>query len=185
MCRWPSAGCCDRIVRHALSLSRRLWPRRTLLPGQPRPAFTQSHSTDRAIATDACRKAGCTGTRGCVNTHSHNCVELRASRVRYRALLGGRKRSIMRKRQRAVAADALTLYLDNLAPSGRRSTRCRLQTATEILGHEGEALESVPWTSFGYAELATVRAELLRRGKAPKHDQRHAGGTARGVADGL
>ncbi len=73
----------------------------------------------------------------------------------------------MRKQQRAVAANALTLYLDNLAPSGRRSTRSRLQAAAEILGHGTVALEAAPWTHFGYAELATVRAELLRRGKAP------------------
>jgi len=73
----------------------------------------------------------------------------------------------MRKRQRAAAANALTLYLDNLAPSGRRSARSRLCTAAEILGHEEVALEAVPWASFGYAELAAVRAELLRRGKVP------------------
>jgi integrase len=41
-----------------------------------------------------------------------------------------------------------------------------LQTAAEILGYS-QTLETVPWTRLGYAELTAVRAELLRRGKAP------------------
>ena len=42
----------------------------------------------------------------------------------------------------------------------------RLSTAAEILGY-ADTLETVPWTHLGYAELTAVRAELLRRGKAP------------------
>ena len=77
-----------------------------------------------------------------------------------------RRKQSGRKRPGAPAATALTLYLDNLAPSGRRSVRSRLSSAAEILGYAG-TLETVPWTRFGYAELNAVRAELLRRGKAP------------------
>ena len=66
----------------------------------------------------------------------------------------------------ASSAKALSLYLDNLAPSGRRSARSRLRTAAEILGYPG-SLETIPWTGFGYAELSLVRAKLLGRKKAP------------------
>ena len=75
----------------------------------------------------------------------------------------------MSKQRRGAAsgaARALTLYLDNLAPSGRRSARSRLRSAAEILGHT-QALEGVPWARFGFAELAEVRAALLRGEKAP------------------
>lgn len=71
-----------------------------------------------------------------------------------------------RKAGQSEAATALTLYLDNLAPTGRRSARSRLSTAASILGYTG-ALEDIPWTGFGYAELSLVRARLLGRKKAP------------------
>jgi integrase/recombinase XerD len=73
----------------------------------------------------------------------------------------------MSKQRRGTAgAQALTLYLDNLAPSGRRSARSRLRAAAAILGHR-QALEGVPWARLGFAELAEVRAALLRARKAP------------------
>lgn len=71
-----------------------------------------------------------------------------------------------RTTKRSKSATALTLYLDNLAPSGRRSARSRLRVAADILGHAG-ALEVVPWTRFGYAELCVVRGRLLSRKPAP------------------
>lgn len=71
-----------------------------------------------------------------------------------------------RQRRGTAGAQALRLYLENLAPSGRRSARSRLRAAAVILGHR-QALEGVPWVRFGFAELAEVRAALLRSQKAP------------------
>lgn len=60
--------------------------------------------------------------------------------------------------------DPVTLYLQGLAPSGRRSMRSLLNTAVGILGLDDE-LEHIPWQMLEYQHLATIRSELMTRGK--------------------
>lgn len=59
----------------------------------------------------------------------------------------------------------VTLYLDNLAPSGRRSMRSALNSAIEILGFN-DPLETVPWQQLEYQHMAQVRNQLKQQGKA-------------------
>lgn len=59
----------------------------------------------------------------------------------------------------------VTLYLDNLAPSGRRSMRSALQSAVEILGFH-KNLETLPWPQLEYQHMAQVRNQLKQQGKA-------------------
>lgn len=59
----------------------------------------------------------------------------------------------------------ITLYLDGLAVSGRRSMRSLLQTASEIFGFDGE-LEQMPWHLLQHHHLANVRSTLLSNNKS-------------------
>lgn len=59
----------------------------------------------------------------------------------------------------------VNLYLDNLAPTGRRSMRSALQTAAKLLGYKGK-LETLPWPDIGYQHLAQIRNQLKQQGKA-------------------
>ncbi len=60
--------------------------------------------------------------------------------------------------------DPVTLYLEGLAPTGRRSMRSLLNTAVSILGFDDE-LEHIPWQMLEYQHLASIRSELMSRGK--------------------
>ncbi|WP_367155164.1 tyrosine-type recombinase/integrase [Methylomonas sp. HYX-M1] len=54
---------------------------------------------------------------------------------------------------------ALTIYLDHLAPSGRRSMRSLLQRVGECCDWHGP-LEHWPWLSLRYADLMSMRSAL-------------------------
>jgi site-specific recombinase XerD len=69
--------------------------------------------------------------------------------------------------QAAQHCNALSLYLDNLAPSGRRSMRSLLQQVAVMNGWSG-TLESMPWLSLRYQQVAKVRAEFRLANKSPK-----------------
>lgn len=62
----------------------------------------------------------------------------------------------------SVDNDPVSVYLSGLAPSGRRSMRCLLKKAVNILNLDGD-LESIPWGKLRYAHVAAVRAELMAR----------------------
>lgn len=64
-----------------------------------------------------------------------------------------------------VSINPVDLYLDNLAPTGRRSMRSALQSAVDLLNLEGE-LETLPWQQISYQHLAQVRNLLKQQGKA-------------------
>ena len=59
----------------------------------------------------------------------------------------------------------VSLYLESLAPSGKRSMRSLLVTAANIFEFEGE-LERMPWSLLQYKHLAQVRSTLLNQGKS-------------------
>ncbi len=61
--------------------------------------------------------------------------------------------------------DPVTLYLDSLAPSGKRSIRSLLQTVADIMIFNGE-LEQMPWPLIQYQHLSKVRSTLLEQGKS-------------------
>jgi integrase/recombinase XerD len=61
--------------------------------------------------------------------------------------------------------DALTLYLDKLASSGRRSMRSLLHQVSMIQGWNG-SLENMPWLSLRYKDIANIRSELRRNDKS-------------------
>jgi len=61
--------------------------------------------------------------------------------------------------------DPVTLYLQGLAPSGRRAVKSQLKTASAILGFEGE-LEEMPWNIIEYHHLAKIKNTLQERSKA-------------------
>ena len=59
----------------------------------------------------------------------------------------------------------VSLYLDGLAPSGRRSVKSLLISSTALLGFEGP-LEAMPWNLVEYQHLAQIRNQLGQQGKA-------------------
>lgn len=61
---------------------------------------------------------------------------------------------------------ALTLYLDHLASSGRRSMRSLLQQVAQLYRWQGD-LESAPWLSLRYRQLAQLRTQLQQAHKSP------------------
>jgi integrase/recombinase XerD len=69
-------------------------------------------------------------------------------------------------RKSSGSRTALTLYLDNLAPSGRRSMRSLLQQVATINKWSGH-LEDMPWLSLRYEQVACIRAALRQARKSP------------------
>src|SRR5450631_1393903 len=61
--------------------------------------------------------------------------------------------------------DPVSLYLDSLAPTGRRSVKSLLHSSAAIIGFEGR-LEAMPWTLIEYQHLALIRTSLNQQGKA-------------------
>jgi site-specific recombinase XerD len=61
--------------------------------------------------------------------------------------------------------DPVSLYLESLATSGRRSVRSLLGRAATIVGFEGR-LEEMPWNLIEYQHLARVRNTLKTEGKS-------------------
>ncbi len=59
----------------------------------------------------------------------------------------------------------VSLYLDSLAPSGRRSVKSLLISSTAVLGFVG-TLEAMPWNLVEYQHLAQIRNKLGQQGKA-------------------
>ena len=59
----------------------------------------------------------------------------------------------------------VSLYLDSLAPTGRRSVKSLLSSATTILGFEGP-LEQMPWGLIEYQHLALIKSKLKQAGKS-------------------
>jgi integrase/recombinase XerD len=61
--------------------------------------------------------------------------------------------------------DPVSLYLDSLAPTGRRSAKSLLRSATAIVGFEG-LLEQMPWSLIEYQHLALIKKTLKKEGKS-------------------
>lgn len=61
--------------------------------------------------------------------------------------------------------DPVTLYLQGLVSTGRRSVKSLLKTAAAILNFEGE-LEEMPWNIIEYQHLSTIRNTLVKKGKS-------------------
>jgi integrase/recombinase XerD len=61
--------------------------------------------------------------------------------------------------------DPVSLYLDSLAPTGRRSVKSLLRSSAAIIGFEG-LLEEMPWNLIEYQHLALIRTNLNQQGKA-------------------
>lgn len=74
--------------------------------------------------------------------------------------------SLHAQRQRSQSCNALTLYLDNLAPCGRRSMRSLLHQAA-LLNKWTGPLEQMPWLTLRYAHVANIRAALRQAKKSP------------------
>jgi integrase/recombinase XerD len=70
------------------------------------------------------------------------------------------------ERKSSASCTALTLYLDNLAPSGRRSMRSLLQQIAVINDWTGN-LEDLPWLTLRYEHVAGIRAALRKANKSP------------------
>jgi integrase/recombinase XerD len=68
--------------------------------------------------------------------------------------------------QQSPSCVALTLYLGNLAPSGRRSMRSLLQQVAMLNKWVGP-LEQMPWLTLSYEHVAKVRAALRQTQKSP------------------
>lgn len=64
------------------------------------------------------------------------------------------------------SCNALTLYLGNLAPSGRRSMRSLLHQVAIMQGWSGP-LEQMPWLALRYQQVAKIRAQLRHANKSP------------------
>jgi integrase/recombinase XerD len=63
------------------------------------------------------------------------------------------------------ATNPVSLYLDSLAPTGRRAIRSALTMAACVLGFEGE-LETLPWALLDYQRIAYIRTTLQQQHKA-------------------
>lgn len=61
--------------------------------------------------------------------------------------------------------DPVSLYLESLSPTGRRSVKSLLTSSSAILGFEGP-LETMPWNMIEYQHLAQIRNCLTQQGKA-------------------
>jgi integrase/recombinase XerD len=61
--------------------------------------------------------------------------------------------------------DALQLYLDGLAPSGRRSVCSVLRQAVALLDADASVTD-FPWQSLNWAQVMTVRNGLRQQGKS-------------------
>jgi integrase/recombinase XerD len=61
--------------------------------------------------------------------------------------------------------DPVTLYLEGLAPTGRRSMRSLLQTAANLFEFGGK-LEQMPWSLLQYHHIANIRSTLQKQGKS-------------------
>ncbi len=59
----------------------------------------------------------------------------------------------------------VSLYLDSLAPTGRRSVKSLLISAAAIVGFEGP-LEQMPWSLIEYQHLALIKSSLKQEGKS-------------------
>ena len=66
---------------------------------------------------------------------------------------------------RQQKTDPVSLYLDSLAPSGRRSVKSSLISSTAVLGFDGP-LEAMPWNLVEYQHLAKIKTYLSQQGKA-------------------
>ncbi len=64
-----------------------------------------------------------------------------------------------------TGSNPAALYLDNLAPSGRRSMRSLLNTAMLLLGFD-DVLEQQPWHLIEFRHLADLRTILTKAGKS-------------------
>ena len=62
---------------------------------------------------------------------------------------------------------AFTVYLDSLAPSGRRSIQSTLETAISCLNIRKSAA-TFPWHTLTYEQVQRVRAVMLERGYAAR-----------------
>ena len=58
-----------------------------------------------------------------------------------------------------------TVYLNSLAPSGRRSMRSQLQSILNSLKYKGD-VETFPWSKLRYAHIAKIQNGLLVSGKS-------------------
>lgn len=65
----------------------------------------------------------------------------------------------------AWVANPVSLYLNSLAPTGRRSMRSTLQTALQGLGYQ-EPLEQIPWQQLGYQHVSQICQALRQQGKS-------------------
>lgn len=74
--------------------------------------------------------------------------------------------SIRTQHQQTPSCIALTLYLANLAPSGRRSMRSLLQQVA-LLNEWTGTLEQMPWLTLHYEQVSCIRAELRQSSKSP------------------
>ncbi len=63
--------------------------------------------------------------------------------------------------------DPVSLYLNSLAPSGRRSMKSLLSSASDIVGFTGE-LEYAPWSLIECNHLALVRNTLKQQEKSAR-----------------
>ncbi len=61
--------------------------------------------------------------------------------------------------------DPVSLYLNSLAPTGRRSVKSLLISATALLGYKG-SLETMPWNLVDYQQLAQIRNGFCQQGKS-------------------
>ena len=68
--------------------------------------------------------------------------------------------------QQSPSCIALTLYLANLAPSGRRSMRSLLQQVALLNKWQG-SLEQMPWLTLRYEQVSRIRAALRQSSKSP------------------
>lgn len=76
-----------------------------------------------------------------------------------------KKKSTSIKRKSRRSDDPATVYLASLAPSGRRSMRCLLQTVIKLLGSR-KLVENFEWQTLQYADMVNVRAKLMDLGRS-------------------
>lgn len=80
--------------------------------------------------------------------------------------MNNKSTSCMTRHQQSPSCVALTLYLGNLAPSGRRSMRSLLQQVAMLNNWSGP-LEQMPWLTLRYEHVAKIRAVLRQTQKSP------------------
>ena len=76
-----------------------------------------------------------------------------------------RNKQFLIKQLSTIKDDPFTLYLNSLAPSGRRSMKSQLSSVLKLMDYIGDPT-CFPWSNLKYVHIVKIKNILLEQGKA-------------------